>query len=194
MAEAPKPASDEDELWIARGKFQQAIELERAGDFAQALRLLREVGQLKMTPQVRYHIALCLDNLGQLVAAVGSYELALADADTVGQSFRETVEKNVARLRARIPKLQIKRGNRCRGRERRTPERTPARIFFIGSWTVISPTESWAAPRHRLHRRRNALRADGYARRGSKQSGRGRGRNAGVSPLEAVTQRGSMPR
>src|SRR3954465_5441177 len=88
IAEAPKAATDEDELSIARGKFQQAIELERAGDFAQALRLLREVGQLKMTPQVRYHIAVCLDNLGQLVAAVGSYELALADAGTVGQSFR----------------------------------------------------------------------------------------------------------
>ena len=63
-----------------------------------------------MTPQVRFHIAVCEENLGRLVAALGGYELALADADKVGSDFKGEVEENVTKLRARIPKLVIDRG------------------------------------------------------------------------------------
>src|SRR5688572_20277012 len=65
-----------------------------------------------MTPQVRYHIALCEENLGKLVAALGGYELALADAESVGDgvSFKQEVEASVNDLRARIPKVVIQRG------------------------------------------------------------------------------------
>lgn len=110
LLEAPALAQDADELKRARAQFQQATELEQAGNWASALQQFREVGQVRMTPQVRFHIAVCEENLGRLVAALGGYELALADADAVGPDFRAEVEQSIGRLRARIPKLVIVRG------------------------------------------------------------------------------------
>ncbi|MGC4090064.1 MAG: PEGA domain-containing protein [Polyangiaceae bacterium] len=106
----PARAQDANELTRLRGAFQQAIELEQAGNWSAAVQRFREVGQVRMTPQVRFHIALCEEKLGRLVAALGGYELALTAADTVGTEFRLEVEANVTRLRERIPKLVIKRG------------------------------------------------------------------------------------
>jgi hypothetical protein len=86
---------------------QDAAELKKAR--AQSLQAFREVGQVRMTPQVRFHIAVCEEGLGRLVAALGGYELALADAEKVGTDFKAEVEENVNKLRARIPKLVIER-------------------------------------------------------------------------------------
>lgn len=110
LLEAPALAQDTDELTRARALFQQATELEEAGNWAAALQRFREVGQVRMTPQVRFHIAVCEENLGRLVAALGGYELALAEADAVGPDFRAEVEQSIGRLRVRIPKLVISRG------------------------------------------------------------------------------------
>ncbi len=63
-----------------------------------------------MTPQVRYHIALCEEKLGRLVAALGGFELALAEADSVGDDFRTEVQGAVDALRNKIPMLTIERG------------------------------------------------------------------------------------
>jgi hypothetical protein len=109
-AALPASAQDAAELKKARGQFQQATELEQAGNWTAALQAFREVGQVRMTPQVRFHIAVCEENLGRLVAALGGYELALADADKVNPDFKGEVEENVTKLRARIPKLVIERG------------------------------------------------------------------------------------
>ncbi len=106
----PALAQDSDELKRARAQFQQATELEQAGNWTAALQAFREVGQVRMTPQVRFHIAVCEEKLGRLVAALGGYELALADADKVNHDFKAEVEENVTKLRARIPKLVIERG------------------------------------------------------------------------------------
>lgn len=103
-------AQDAAELKRARAQFQQATELEQAGNWTAALQAFREVGQVRMTPQVRFHIAVCEERLGRLVAALGGYELALAEAEKVGPDFRGEVDQNVTRLRARIPKLVIQRG------------------------------------------------------------------------------------
>lgn len=109
-AASPAFAQDAAELKRARALFQQATELEQAGNWTAALQAFREVGQVRMTPQVRFHIAVCEENLGRLVAALGGYELALADADKVNPDFKAEVEANVTKLRARIPKLVIERG------------------------------------------------------------------------------------
>jgi hypothetical protein len=109
-SQAPALAQDASELKKARAQFQQATELEQAGNWTAALQAFREVGQVRMTPQVRFHIAVCEEKLGRLVAALGGYELALADADKVGSDFKAEVEENVTKLRARIPKLVIERG------------------------------------------------------------------------------------
>jgi hypothetical protein len=109
-SQAPALAQDAAELKKARAQFQQATELEQAKNWTAALQAFREVGQVRMTPQVRFHIAVCEEGLGRLVAALGGYELALADADKVGPDFKSEVEENVNKLRARIPKLVIERG------------------------------------------------------------------------------------
>lgn len=94
----------------ARGKFQRGIELEHAENYGGALKLFREVGQIKMTPQVRYHIAFCEEKLGQLVAALGGYDLALAQSEGMDPGFISEVEASIEQLKGRIPKLIIERG------------------------------------------------------------------------------------
>jgi hypothetical protein len=103
--------ADEDvALSRARAKFQQGTELEQAGDFAAALQAFRDVGQVRMTPQVRFHIASCEEKLGRLGAAIGGFELALAEAGAIGPEFQTEVEGRISALRTRIPKLVIERG------------------------------------------------------------------------------------
>ncbi|HEY3234022.1 MAG TPA: PEGA domain-containing protein [Polyangiaceae bacterium] len=99
------------ELSQARAQFQQGIELEQAGNWANALQLFRQVGQVRMTPQVQYHIARCEEELGRLVTALGGYKLALEEAETVGANFKSEVEGRLDQLQARIPKLVIQRGS-----------------------------------------------------------------------------------
>jgi hypothetical protein len=103
--------ADKKELSKARALFQRAIELEQAGNYTAALEQFREVGQVRMTPQVRFHIATCEEKLGRLVTALGGYQLAFADADSVGDDFKGEVERAVTRLEASIPKLVIARGS-----------------------------------------------------------------------------------
>ena len=107
----PVYAQDKTELSKARAQFQRAIELEQAGNYTTALETFREVGQVRMTPQVRFHIATCEEKLGRLVTALGGYQLAFADADSVGEDFKSEVERAVTRLEASIPKLVINRGS-----------------------------------------------------------------------------------
>ncbi len=108
-AAAPAAAQDEETLREARATFQKALELEHAGNWGGALKLFRNVGQIKMTPQVRYHIATCEENLGQLVAALGGYELALAQAEGMHPDFISEVQSSIDDLRARIPKVVVER-------------------------------------------------------------------------------------
>ena len=106
----PAAAQDKKELSKARAQFQRAIELEQAGNYSTALEQFRDVGQVRMTPQVRFHIASCEEKLGRLVTALGGYQLAYADAEGVGEDFKAEVDAAVTRLEASIPKLVIQRG------------------------------------------------------------------------------------
>ncbi|HEX2674434.1 MAG TPA: hypothetical protein VHM25_26345 [Polyangiaceae bacterium] len=111
LAARPAAAQDKKELSKARAQFQRAIELEQAGNYSTALEQFRDVGQVRMTPQVRFHIASCEEKLGRLVTALGGYQLAFADADSVGEDFKAEVDAAVTRLQASIPKLLIQRGS-----------------------------------------------------------------------------------
>jgi hypothetical protein len=98
------------ELKRARAQFQRGVELEQASNWSEAIQQFREVGQVRMTPHVRFHIAFCEEGLGRLVTALGGYELALREADQVGPDFKGEVETAIANLKERIPKLLIERG------------------------------------------------------------------------------------
>ncbi|MEZ4221959.1 MAG: hypothetical protein R3B13_13585 [Polyangiaceae bacterium] len=110
VAPSAQAAPDKKALSQARKKFQRATELEQAGNFTSALTLFREVGEVKMTPQVRFHIAFCEAKLGKLVAALGGYELAMSEAASVGPGFEKEVSAAIDDLKAAIPKLVLKRG------------------------------------------------------------------------------------
>ena len=107
----PCRAQDAAELQQARDKFQKALALQTGGDWAGALALLKEVAAVRSTPQVRFNIALCEENLGQLVAAVGDYELAAADArQTDERDVIEQAQRRIGELKGRIPKIVVQRG------------------------------------------------------------------------------------
>jgi hypothetical protein len=113
-AHAQDPAGDSsaDALKRAREQFGQALALQTAGDWAGALTLLKEVAAVKSTPQVRFNMALCEEKLGKLVAALGDYELAAADARAEkADQVAEEVEGRLESLRQRIPKITVKRGS-----------------------------------------------------------------------------------
>jgi hypothetical protein len=95
----------------AREQFGQALALQTAGDWAGALSLLKEVAAVKSTPQVRFNMALCEERLGRLVAALGNYELAAADARAENADLvAEEVEGRLEALRRRIPRITVRRG------------------------------------------------------------------------------------
>jgi hypothetical protein len=105
------PAESSEALKLAREQFSQALALQTAGDWAGALTLLKQVAAVKATPQVRFNIALCEERLGRLVAALGDYELAAADARAEkADQVAEEVEARREALSQRIPKLTVKRG------------------------------------------------------------------------------------
>lgn len=108
--EPPEPSPEA--LKLAREQFGQALALQTAGNWAGALALLKEVAAIKSTPQVRFNIALCEENLGRLVAALGDYELAAADARAENlPKVAEEVDARLESLQARIPKIVVQRGS-----------------------------------------------------------------------------------
>jgi len=110
-ARAQGPTADSDGLKRAREQFAQALALQTGGDWAGALALLKEVAAVKPTPQVRFNIALCEERLGRLVAALGDYELAGADAQAQkADQVRQEVDARLESLRARVPRVIVKRG------------------------------------------------------------------------------------
>ena len=104
-----KPATKE--IDRARAQFHQGLALETAGDWAGALALFQQVALVKLTPQVRFHIGLCEEHLGQLAAALGDYELAAHEADEAKVAeVSAQVASRRDELRARIPQLTLARG------------------------------------------------------------------------------------
>jgi hypothetical protein len=109
-ASSTEAAPSAEQLRIARQKFQQALALQTGGSFAKALGLLKEVAEIKATPQVRFNMALCEENLGELVAALGDYELAALDAQNAHLDHVEAeATDRLEKLKLRIPKLRITR-------------------------------------------------------------------------------------
>ncbi len=110
-AEEAAAESSADALKRARDQFGQALSLQTAGDWAGALSLLKEVAAVKSTPQVRFNMAICEEKLGRLIAALGDYELAAADARAEKADLvAEEVEGRLEALRRRIPKITVRRG------------------------------------------------------------------------------------
>ena len=109
----PGPAGrppTEEELAAARKLFGEALKLERKSDWTGALAKFQKVAQVKMTPQVRFHIALCHEHLGRLVEALNGFELAAHEAKNLGKKAKKVAEnapKRAAALRKRLAYVHI---------------------------------------------------------------------------------------
>lgn len=98
------------ELARARTLYKQGLSLEAAGDWAGALAKFEEVAKVKLTPQVRFHIARSKEHLGRLTEALGDYRLAEYEAQQQNAKELGEITKSREALEARIPKLVITRG------------------------------------------------------------------------------------
>jgi hypothetical protein len=100
----------ETQLAAARQLFNEGKELEKQNQWAEALARFKKVGEVKMTPQVRFHIALCDENLGRLVSAINGYELAADEAKQSAALASDVAGNAPARaeaLRKRVPQVQL---------------------------------------------------------------------------------------
>src|SRR5690349_2844775 len=96
------------ELQQARELFSQAEKDERAGEWTAALEKLRRVAQIKTTPGIRFHTALCEERLDQLVSALEDYARAETQANAEHNTeVLAALKEPLASLRARIPRLII---------------------------------------------------------------------------------------
>jgi hypothetical protein len=110
LASSPAAAQTEDELTHLRQLFTEGRQLEGKGQWADALKRFGEVAATKMTPQVRFHMALCEENLGRLVSALRGFDLAANEAKELGSSGLDAMTpalQHAEAVRARIAKLEI---------------------------------------------------------------------------------------
>lgn len=97
------------DLEKAKKAFFEGVDLEAAGQWKEALEKFETVAQVRMTPSVRFHIALCKEHMGLLIEALKDFETAEADAkaEKVEAVLKEAPE-HIAAIKPRIPKLAIK--------------------------------------------------------------------------------------
>jgi hypothetical protein len=117
LARVPAAAADAPKGSLAqlRQVFSEGRALEDKGEWAGALGKFKEVAAAKMTPQVRFHMALCEENLGKLVSAIRGFELAAAEGTAAGSAAVEVppaAKQHVEALRARIAKLEVDVGGK----------------------------------------------------------------------------------
>jgi hypothetical protein len=96
------------ELAAARDLFSRAERDEEAGRWADALDKLRRTGAVKMTPGIRFHIALCEERMGQLAAALADYTAAADAARNQGnKDVLDAVSEPLAQIRGRVPTVTL---------------------------------------------------------------------------------------
>jgi hypothetical protein len=107
-AQGTKAPSKKD-LEAARKNFMDGIDLENGGQWKEAKEKFDEVAKVRMTPEVRFHIALCEEHTGLLIEALRDFETAESDAKEEGKAavMKEAPEHANA-IKPRIPKLKVK--------------------------------------------------------------------------------------
>jgi len=100
-------AQSDEQLAEARSLFSEALSQEAAGDWAGALEKMQKVARVKLTPQVRYHLARCKEHLGRHTEALGEYRLAEAEAKKADAPELEEISRAREDLESRVPKLVV---------------------------------------------------------------------------------------
>lgn len=146
VEEAEEPTDEE--LAAARALFSEAKDLEAAGEWAKALTKLEKVAKVVTTPQVRFHVALCHENLGRLVEAINGFELAAQEAEKTGATdVLENAPKRAEALRARVAYLVLEVSGKVRVSKIYLDDRRVS-IALAGTKIPVDPGE------HRVEVRR----------------------------------------
>jgi hypothetical protein len=105
----PSRASGDPQVQAARELFSQAEQDEDAGRWDEAASKLRRVLEVKQTAGVQYHIALCEEHTGALVAALEDYTIAEREAhEENAQDVLRLVGKRLADLNPRVPRVTLR--------------------------------------------------------------------------------------
>lgn len=108
-AQAPAAgAPSEADLAQARERFGAARKLEDAGKWAEALTLFQRVAEVKTTPQVRFHVALCMENVGLWTQALDGYAQAVSEAGTSAPEVVKEANEHIRNLTASIPTVTVR--------------------------------------------------------------------------------------
>ena len=101
-------APSEADLTQARERFGEARKLEDAGRWAEALALLQRVAEVKMTPQVRFHVALAMENVGLWTQALDGYAQAASEAATGAPDVVKEANEHLRKLEQTIPTVSLR--------------------------------------------------------------------------------------
>lgn len=95
---------------VARELFAESTELRNAGKWSEAAAKLREAIAIKETAGLRFHLAHCEEQLGQLVLAVGDYDRAdeLIRSGAKAPDVATLLAPARAALAERLPSLLVK--------------------------------------------------------------------------------------
>jgi hypothetical protein len=106
---AKAAAPNKKDLEAARKNFMDGLELEGSGNWKEAKEKFDEVAKVRMTPEVRFHIALCEEHIGMLIEALRDFETAESDAKEEGKvAVMKEAPEHAAAIKPRIPKLKVK--------------------------------------------------------------------------------------
>jgi len=104
------------EIKEARALFQAGLALEAAGDYKNALTKFHEVAAVRPTPQVMFHVALCLEHLGRWTEALGTYRITIDRAlEEAAEDVVENADQARQKLEQRMPRLKILRSESMAG-------------------------------------------------------------------------------
>jgi len=101
------PEHTEAKIAQARERFVAARKLEDAGRWAEALGQLRLVAAVKTTPQVRFHIALCMESLGLWTDALDGYAQAATEAKGTAPDVLLEANEHIHKLEAETPTVSV---------------------------------------------------------------------------------------
>jgi tetratricopeptide (TPR) repeat protein len=103
----PVSAQSVDDLERGRALYREGLSLEAAGDWKAALQKFEDVARIRLTPQVRFHMARTKEHLGRWTEALGDYRMAEYDAARVKAQELGLISEARRALQRRVPRLVI---------------------------------------------------------------------------------------
>jgi hypothetical protein len=95
------------DLERGRALYREGLSLEAAGDWKAALQKFEEVARIRLTPQVRFHMARTKEHLGRLTEALGDYRMAEYEGAKTQAPELGLISEARSNLQQRVPRLVL---------------------------------------------------------------------------------------